>query len=63
MIILPAIDLKDGRCVRLCQGRADEATIYSNDPVDMAKHWVDQGGEYLHVVDLDQRVACPILST
>ncbi len=53
MIILPAIDLKDGRCVRLCQGRADEATIYSNDPVDMAKHWVDQGGEYLHVVDLD----------
>jgi len=53
MIILPAIDLKDGRCVRLCQGRADEATVYSNDPVDMAKHWVDQGGEYLHVVDLD----------
>jgi phosphoribosylformimino-5-aminoimidazole carboxamide ribotide isomerase len=53
MIILPAIDLKSGRCVRLCQGRADDATIYSDDPVDMAKHWVDQGGQYLHVVDLD----------
>ena len=53
MIILPAIDLKDGRCVRLRQGRADDATVYSNDPVDMAKHWVDEGGEYLHLVDLD----------
>ncbi len=53
MIILPAIDLKDGHCVRLRQGRADDATIYSDDPVDMAKHWVDEGGEYLHVVDLD----------
>jgi len=37
----------------LRQGRADDATVYSNDPVDMAKHWVDEGGEYLHVVDLD----------
>ena len=53
MIILPAIDLKDGRCVRLRQGVADDATIYSDNPVDMAKHWVDEGGEYLHVVDLD----------
>lgn len=53
MIILPAIDLKDGRCVRLKQGLADEVTVYSDDPVDMAKHWVDEGGEYLHVVDLD----------
>jgi phosphoribosylformimino-5-aminoimidazole carboxamide ribotide isomerase len=53
MIILPAIDLKDGRCVRLRQGRADDAKVYSNDPVEMAKHWVDEGGEYLHVVDLD----------
>ncbi len=53
MIILPAIDLKDGRCVRLRQGRADDATVYSDNPVEMAKHWVDEGGEYLHVVDLD----------
>jgi phosphoribosylformimino-5-aminoimidazole carboxamide ribotide isomerase len=53
MIILPAIDLKDGRCVRLRQGRADDATVYSDDPVEMAKRWVDEGGEYLHVVDLD----------
>lgn len=53
MIILPAIDLKDGRCVRLRQGRAEDATVYSDDPVEMAKHWVDEGGEYLHVVDLD----------
>jgi phosphoribosylformimino-5-aminoimidazole carboxamide ribotide isomerase len=53
MIILPAIDLKDGRCVRLRQGRADDATVYSDDPVEMAKRWADAGGEYLHVVDLD----------
>ncbi len=53
MIILPAIDLKDGRCVRLSQGRADAVTVYSDDPVAMAKHWVDEGGECLHVVDLD----------
>ncbi len=53
MIILPAIDLKEGRCVRLRQGRADDAKVYSDDPVEMAKHWVDEGGEYLHVVDLD----------
>jgi phosphoribosylformimino-5-aminoimidazole carboxamide ribotide isomerase len=53
MIILPAIDLKDGRCVRLRQGRADDATVYSDDPVEMAKQWADAGGEYLHVVDLD----------
>ena len=53
MIILPAIDLKGGRCVRLRQGLADEVTVYSDDPVDMAKHWVDEGGECLHVVDLD----------
>jgi phosphoribosylformimino-5-aminoimidazole carboxamide ribotide isomerase len=53
MIILPAIDLKDGRCVRLRQGLADEVTVYSDDPVDMALHWVAEGGEFLHVVDLD----------
>ncbi len=53
MIILPAIDLKGGRCVRLRQGRADEATVYADDPVAMARRWEAEGGAYLHVVDLD----------
>lgn len=53
MIILPAIDLKGGRCVRLLQGRAEDETVYSEDPVQMALQWVEQGAEYLHVVDLD----------
>ncbi len=53
MIIIPAIDLKDGKCVRLKQGLADESTVYSENPADMAKRWEDAGGEYLHVVDLD----------
>jgi len=53
MIILPAIDLKDGKCVRLRQGRADEATVYADDPVSMARRWQDEGAERLHVVDLD----------
>lgn len=51
--ILPAIDLKNGQCVRLRQGKADEVTVYSSDPVEMALHWQNQGGDYLHVVDLD----------
>ncbi|MDD4871065.1 MAG: 1-(5-phosphoribosyl)-5-[(5-phosphoribosylamino)methylideneamino]imidazole-4-carboxamide isomerase [Kiritimatiellae bacterium] len=51
--IIPAIDLKDGRCVRLKQGKADDSKIYSEDPVAMARHWVEQGAEYLHVIDLD----------
>lgn len=53
MIIFPAIDLQKGHCVRLCQGRADEATIYGDDPVAMARHWQNQGAQALHVVDLD----------
>jgi len=53
MLIIPAIDLKDGRCVRLRQGLADEVTVYSEDPVEMARHWEAQGASYLHVVDLD----------
>ncbi|HBA83307.1 MAG TPA: 1-(5-phosphoribosyl)-5-[(5-phosphoribosylamino)methylideneamino]imidazole-4-carboxamide isomerase [Verrucomicrobia bacterium] len=53
MQVIPAIDLKGGKCVRLRQGRADESTVYSEDPVSMALHWVQEGGEYLHVVDLD----------
>ncbi len=51
--IIPAIDLKGGKCVRLRQGLEDEVTEYSDDPVAMARHWVEQGGGYLHVVDLD----------
>lgn len=53
MIIIPAIDLKDGRCVRLLQGKKEEVTVYSDDPASMAEHWVDLGARMLHVVDLD----------
>ena len=53
MIILPAIDLKDGKCVRLRQGRADDVTVYGDDPAAQAKDWAVQGGRELHVVDLD----------
>jgi phosphoribosylformimino-5-aminoimidazole carboxamide ribotide isomerase len=51
--LFPAIDLKGGRCVRLLQGRADQETVYSNDPVAMALDFQAQGAEYLHIVDLD----------
>lgn len=53
MTILPAIDLKDGKCVRLRQGRADDVTVYGDDPCAQARDWREQGGEELHVVDLD----------
>ncbi|GAB6180248.1 1-(5-phosphoribosyl)-5-[(5-phosphoribosylamino) methylideneamino]imidazole-4-carboxamide isomerase [Desulfotomaculum defluvii] len=53
MILFPAIDLKDGQCVRLIEGRMDSATVYSNDPGSMAKLWQDQGAQFIHVVDLD----------
>ena len=53
MIIIPAIDLKDGFCVRLLQGRKEDATIYSDDPGSTAKRWEDCGAKLLHVVDLD----------
>ena len=53
MIILPAIDLKDGKCVRLRQGKAEDVTVYSDDPVAQARVWLGQGAEQLHVVDLD----------
>lgn len=51
--IYPAIDLKDGKCVRLRQGCADDATVYGDDPVEQVKEWVRQGAQWLHVVDLD----------
>ena len=53
MKLYPAIDLKDGKCVRLVQGNYDEITVYGDDPVKMAKKWESLGGEYLHIVDLD----------
>ena len=53
MTILPAIDLKGGKCVRLRQGRADDVTVYGDDPAAQARDWRDQGGRELHVVDLD----------
>jgi phosphoribosylformimino-5-aminoimidazole carboxamide ribotide isomerase len=52
-IIFPAIDLKDGKCVRLKQGRAEDKTVYADDPVAMACRWQDEGARFLHVVDLD----------
>jgi len=53
MIIIPAIDLKDGRCVRLLQGDMDRSTVFSDDPVSVALRWEDKGAELIHVVDLD----------
>ncbi len=53
MILLPAIDLMGGQVVRLRQGRAEEKTVYSDDPVAFAQKWEREGGEWLHIVDLD----------
>jgi phosphoribosylformimino-5-aminoimidazole carboxamide ribotide isomerase len=53
VILIPAIDLKEGKCVRLRQGRMDDATVFSDDPVAMAVHWREQGARRLHIVDLD----------
>ena len=53
MLIIPAIDLKNGKCVRLKQGNMDEETIFSDDPVEIVKRWRDQGARRLHIVDLD----------
>jgi len=53
MLIIPAIDLKDGQCVRLKQGLMDKATVFSEDPGAMARHWLDKGARRLHLVDLN----------
>jgi len=53
MLVIPAIDLKDGHCVRLRQGDMDNVTVFSEDPAAMARHWVDQGATRLHLVDLN----------
>ncbi len=57
MLLIPAIDLKDGQCVRLKQGDLKDATIFSDNPADMARQWRDQGARRLHVVDLNGAVA------
>ena len=57
MIIIPAIDIKDGRCVRLKQGRMDDVTVFSEDPVAVARHWFELGCQRLHLVDLDGAAA------
>ena len=53
MLVIPAIDLKDGQCVRLRQGRMEDSTVFGDDPVSMAKRWVDAGCRRLHLVDLN----------
>mgnify|MGYP001823124039 FL=1 len=53
MLLIPAIDLKDGKCVRLRQGRMEDETVFSDDPVAMAGRWVEEGARRLHIVDLN----------
>lgn len=53
MDLMPAIDLQDGECVRLFQGKKDKSTQYSDDPLGMARHWQQEGAKRLHIVDLD----------
>ena len=57
MLIIPAIDIKGGRCVRLFQGRMDQETVYSLDPLETARRWEEMGAEMLHLVDLDGAVS------
>ncbi len=56
MLLIPAIDLKDGKCVRLRQGNMDDETVFSNDPVAMAERWIEAGSKRIHIVDLDGAV-------
>jgi phosphoribosylformimino-5-aminoimidazole carboxamide ribotide isomerase len=56
MLIIPAIDIKDGRCVRLFQGEMSKATIYFDRPIDAARHWVKEGATFIHIVDLNGAV-------
>lgn len=53
MLLIPAIDLKGGQCVRLRQGRMDDVTVFSDDPVTVAQRWADEGASRIHIVDLD----------
>lgn len=56
MLIIPAIDIKNGKCVRLTQGKMDAETVYSENPVEIAKRWEDNGAKLIHIVDLDGAV-------
>lgn len=53
MLLIPAVDVKNGECVRLRQGRMQDATVFSKDPLAVAQHWLDSGARRLHIVDLD----------
>ena len=53
MVVFPAIDIRDGKCVRLFQGDFNKETVFSNNPEEMAEQWASQGATYLHIVDLD----------
>src|SRR5258708_6800834 len=53
LLVIPAVDIKDGKAVRLKQGKADQQTIYNDDPVEAARNWVRQGARRVHIVDLD----------
>lgn len=57
MLLIPAIDIKDGKCVRLRQGNRDDVTVFADDPVSAAQRWVEMGAQRLHIVDLDGAVA------
>lgn len=57
MILFPAIDIRGGKCVRLTKGRFDSETVFSDNPVEMALRWQSEGGQYLHIVDLDGALA------
>jgi phosphoribosylformimino-5-aminoimidazole carboxamide ribotide isomerase len=56
MLIIPAIDLKEGRCVRLFQGEMDKETVYFENPLEAAKHWLAEGASFIHIVDLNGAV-------
>ncbi len=57
MLLIPAIDIKDGKCVRLRQGRMEDETVYGENPVDVAAHWVQAGARRLHIIDLNGAVS------
>jgi phosphoribosylformimino-5-aminoimidazole carboxamide ribotide isomerase len=57
VLLIPAIDIKDGKCVRLRQGRMDDETVYGNSPLDVAARWVQEGAKRLHIVDLNGAVS------
>ncbi len=63
MIVIPAVDIKGGRCVRLLRGCAEDETVYFDDPLDAAKKWIAHGAEMLHVVDLDGAFSGKMINT